>query len=469
MRLKQLFIVTCVLLTSASFGQYNPPDPAAFQGVIVETYYVSDSADATDTNGSADLSPGGETTYRVFIDLLPGYELLTVGGFVNHDITFSTTTSFYHNDDRGEAWGGDINESHYDENTVAIDSWLSMGAGSENLWGVLKAEDTDGTIVGGVNNDGGSQSVPGGLLVNDVPVMGGALTTTDGLYSTGTPPPSITSVGTAPTAFNNAGGNFFSSTDFAWAVLGGVEGPTPENKILIGQFTTDGIFTFCLNLWVKIPDSLVCGDPNCHEILEFYGTLLASDTAGGGFAVQNKFTHPSLCFNSGSVTPDCLGVPGGPPLPGTNCDDGDPLTQNDVYDASCVCVGEDCLGVLGGTALPGAPCDDGSSTTINDVYDSTCTCAGIPTGMQELAGAGADVQAHPNPVKDLLLVEASGVEGQARFAITDALGRTVITTSMGHLAGTWKGSIDVSGLNAGVYFLELVRGEQRDVLRFTKQ
>jgi hypothetical protein len=35
------------------------------------------------------------------------------------------------------------------------------------------------------------------------------------------------------------------------AVLAGVAGPTSSNKVLIGQFTTDGVFTFALNIQIK--------------------------------------------------------------------------------------------------------------------------------------------------------------------------------------------------------------------------
>ncbi len=47
----------------------------------------------------------------------------------------------------------------------------------------------------------------------------------------------------------------------------------------------------------------------------------------------------------------------------------------------------DCLGVPSGPALPGTSCDDGSVDTYNDVFDSTCTCIGAPVGLNELRAA----------------------------------------------------------------------------------
>lgn len=96
-------------------------------------------------------------------------------------------------------------------------------------------------------------------------------------------------------------------------------------------------------------------------------------------------------------------------LIGTACDDGDPCTENDVYDSECNCAGtfaggdDDMDGVCNaedicpgfddnidtdgdGTPdgcdacnnlLEGAPCNDGDTCTILDVYDATCGCAGL--------------------------------------------------------------------------------------------
>ena len=44
---------------------------------------------------------------------------------------------------------------------------------------------------------------------------------------------------------------------------------------------------------------------------------------------------------------------------------------------------EDCEGTCFGTALPGTPCDDGNPNTINDTWDAGCNCVGIPTGCTE--------------------------------------------------------------------------------------
>ncbi|MCC7502398.1 MAG: T9SS type A sorting domain-containing protein, partial [Flavobacteriales bacterium] len=44
-------------------------------------------------------------------------------------------------------------------------------------------------------------------------------------------------------------------------------------------------------------------------------------------------------FNGGGLITDCLGVPGGPNMPGTPCSDNNPNTINDTWTPGCACVG----------------------------------------------------------------------------------------------------------------------------------
>ena len=89
----------------------------------------------------------------------------------------------------------------------------------------------------------------------------------------------------------------------------------------------------------------------------------------------------------GAQALDCQGVPGGPALAGTPCDDGDPCTVNDAWDASCQCHGvlkdsdgdgicdawDNCPWVPGQV---GSPCNDGNPCTVNDVLNENCQCVG---------------------------------------------------------------------------------------------
>ena len=68
-------------------------DSLALENVIVERYYVSDSTDYTDTTGNA--LPHGSITYRLFIDMKPGYSLQVVYGVPNHELFLKTSTTFF--------------------------------------------------------------------------------------------------------------------------------------------------------------------------------------------------------------------------------------------------------------------------------------------------------------------------------------------------------------------------------------
>jgi len=168
------FILILGLLLSSSliFAQ-------GLEDVIVETYYVSDSNDATDSDGG--MLVEGSVTYRIFIDMGEGYELQAVYGNENHLLRIKTSTYFFNNEDRGEETGDLVNDIRLDENTVALDSWLTLSAASDAHIGVLKEADFDGTIIGGDNNDGGSAGITGGLLSNENPLAGMPLTNSDGI------------------------------------------------------------------------------------------------------------------------------------------------------------------------------------------------------------------------------------------------------------------------------------------------
>ncbi len=79
-------------------------------------------------------------------------------------------------------------------------------------------------------------------------------------------------------------------------------------------------------------------------------------------------------------------------LIGTNCDDMDPCTTIDVYDAACNCLGtfqdsdndsicdnDDPCPNLNNTLI-GTPCDDGLASTVNDTWNNNCNCQGQSVG-----------------------------------------------------------------------------------------
>ena len=167
----------CILLNSTIlFSQ--------IENVIVEKYYISDANDFTDNSGG--ILPIGSTTYRIYIDIAPGSILKKIYGDPNHPFEITSTEVFFNNILDGKSFAKDITKVSLEENTVALDSWLTLGQvvkkqGAKTYYGVIKNQDDDGSFIGGINNDGGSALISTGLLVNNDPSCGIPLTSSDGI------------------------------------------------------------------------------------------------------------------------------------------------------------------------------------------------------------------------------------------------------------------------------------------------
>jgi hypothetical protein len=324
------------------------------EDIFVETYYVSDANDATDTDGGN--LPEGSVTYRIFVDMAPGYELQAVYGNSDHLLRIETSTLFFNNEDRGETTGDAINDTRLDENTVALDSWLSMGASSDAHLAVPKSIDTDGSIIGGANNDGGSEGVAGGLLANADPAAGIPLTSADGIIP-GTLPSGVVAVGINLDVFADVNdGPIFTTSSGAWSVLEGVTGPTPENMVIIAQITTDGELSFELNVQIQGPggevEQYVASNPIGNEQLFPGLTFPAAAVEGCTDATACNF-DPAATLDDGTCTV---------PVAGCSECSGDQLVLIDT-DGDGVCDAEEIAGCQSDTACnfnPAATDDDGS-------------------------------------------------------------------------------------------------------------
>ena len=125
-----------------------------------------------------------------------------------------------------------------------VDSWFSGGGATSNRMAVMKIDDDATATV--ANCDG--------MLLNADAWEGIPLTSRDGIYSGTTAPPTVTFVGltTELNVFDatNCVGNSFTTSNGSVAVLTGASGVDTANKVLVGQFTTDGDFCFFLNIQI---------------------------------------------------------------------------------------------------------------------------------------------------------------------------------------------------------------------------
>ncbi len=237
-------IILSIFLFSAAFVS-NAQN--GLEGVIVEKYYISDANDASQ-NSIGGILPIGSVTYRVFADMLPGYKFQAGYGVPNHECRIETTTLFFNNEDRG-ATTPTYTKTQAANNTVMLDSWLSVGAACAGNFGVLKIEDNaDNTVINAI-----------GVLQNTDPLVGIPLTNEDGLLA-GTPEQvTIVGINSEIAVFDNqndgTNGPVFSTFNGSWASLNGSIGPdTMTNKVLIAQITTDGVFSFELNIQIGTPN-----------------------------------------------------------------------------------------------------------------------------------------------------------------------------------------------------------------------
>ncbi len=274
---------------------YSAHSQNGLENVIVEKYYVSDANDATQ-NLTGGVLPIGSVTYRIYADLLQGYKFQAAYGVPDHELRIATTTLFFNNEDRG-ATSPTYNKNQASQNTVMLDSWLSVGAACTGNFGILKSlDDGDNNVV---NADG--------VLQNNDATAGIPLTIQDGLLA-GTPE-ALTAVGisTEMAMFDaqndGTNGPVFSTINGSWASLNGSIGPdTIDNKVLIAQITTNGDFSFELNIQVGTPnggvENYVASNPVGAEIQEAFLTYSVlnsiSTTKPITYPEINVFPNPTM-------------------------------------------------------------------------------------------------------------------------------------------------------------------------------
>jgi hypothetical protein len=243
-----LIVCTCLQVVAQVQTEPTEDDKKALEGIIVEKYYICSKSDIMDTTGGK--LQKGSVTYRIFVDLKPGYTLQAVYGSDNHPLRIGTTTNFFNNTSYGEIKGDYVDEKKINENTVALDSWVTIGAATQKHYGIPKQDDKDGSII------------------TNKP----ALEKADGLLAIDGKVKPVIYVGVDIESLNGAQPvSSISTTNGSWAVYGGAKCPTEENKLIIAQLTTTGQLFFELNIQVGTPSGskirYVAKNPEQGEVL----------------------------------------------------------------------------------------------------------------------------------------------------------------------------------------------------------
>lgn len=235
------------------------------ENIVVEKYYVSNANDQTISAGGGTTLPTGSVTFRVYADMLPGYNFQALYGVATHELKIATTTNFFNEGTFGGSATNGIVTSFARQFANILDSYLSVGGSTAGKFGVLKTEDTDGSI-GNTSSMMANVDPSAGIspLVQDGGLTGSPVAVTFVGLSAGAAPVSVFET-TGP-----ATGATFSTFNGSVAALGGTAGPTAANRILIGQFTTTGVFSFELNIQIGTPtggvQNFVAKNPTGAEI-----------------------------------------------------------------------------------------------------------------------------------------------------------------------------------------------------------
>ncbi len=265
------FLIFCLFNSSYKFVYAQD----GLEGIILEKYYISTKEDNSKPELSGHLAPGS-ITYRIYVDLKPGYTFQAAYGAPNHELYIKSTNLFYNHVEYGAEYPNRIPLRTYSRNSSRLDSWLSVGGAGENQIGVMKSEDDTLNVF----------KTSDAYLKNHSKKMGISLEVVDGMkeqYNLTFPTfyqmdSTIKGLGTITNT------NTISTNNGAWASMGkGSQGADSlSNKVLIAQLTTDGKLSYQLNLLIGTPDG-------------------KSEKYVAHNPIEGEFTHTDLYFVSKKI------------------------------------------------------------------------------------------------------------------------------------------------------------------------
>ena len=435
------------ILIVFSFFLLSNFSKAQLQKLVVETYYVSDFNDSTDQIGGKLAS--GSKTYRIFAKLEPGSKLTKIYGDENHLIRFSSDSVFFNNLDRGKTFGKDLTKNNFKENTVALDSWLTLGMLSKTHAGILKADDKDGSFIGGQNNDGGSAEISGGLLRNADPIAGIPLTISDGQYLPNLVPSNWADYGFLdPQSGKDSSifGSLLAGKEFKSNNAGlqnsGVMADASNNQlVLIGQLTTKGNFTFEINL----------------EVINANGSI-------------SKYVADDKVLNPGEIFSRHLKFPFE-----TVC--GCPNVDYVEYKKNRDCDSQDScknLYVLGCMDTMACNYDPKATYPVKALccYPGYCNDRNLEIICPDLGNKKIPplrVNVYPNPAQDKLNLEVLNPINEEVFcAIYDSFGNLVTLNSETSFYDDQSHQLNLAKLINGLYLIRIIRGNEVFTKMFMK-
>ena len=432
------YLLVLIIIGAIQFTGFSQ-----LEKVIVEKYYVSDLNDATDTLGGG--LPVGSTTYRIYVDLAPGSILKKIYGDANHPFSIQSTAPFFNHESDGQTFAKDFVKNRYLEGVVALDTWLTLGQttktqAGKTYVGVLKNQDVDGSFIGGINNDGGSELISTGLLVNNDISAGIPLTQADGMDTMVTIPSSWSHFGLLDFVTGNDSTMFGSLTqnneflsDNFYLSNSGIMGLIPDsNQILVAQLTTTGDLSFHLNIVV---DVLMNG------VLETIHYVSSNDTILSGEEFNPYLIYPSTCGCNNSAYVE--------------------------YDPNATCLEPgSCITPIIIGCMDTMACNYDPAVNVNMpnlcCYPGKCNNRDIAIVCPALRGENFEFLVYPNPSSaDFFLDVYSGMANEAiQVEVFNTFGVKVFENAFAPSSILTGEKLEFSNSEKGVYHIKVQIGEQ---------
>jgi hypothetical protein len=379
------------------------------------------------------------------VDLEPGSVLKKIYGDVNHPFSIQSTAPFFNHESDGQTFAKDFVKNRYLEGVVALDTWLTLGQttktqAGKTYVGVLKNQDVDGSFIGGINNDGGSELISTGLLINNDSNAGIPLTQADGMDTMATIPSSWSHFGVLDFITGNdstifgslTATNEFISDNFN-LTNSGIKGLIPDsNQILVAQLTTAGELSFHLNIVI---DALVNGSLQSISYVSSINNLQL------GESFSNKLIYPPTC---GCNNPEYL-----------------------EFDPAVVCLEPGtCITLANIGCLDSLACNYDPTVNVNlpnlCCYPGKCNNRDIAIVCPALRGENFEFLVYPNPsAADFFIDVYSGMANEAiQVKVYNTFGVKVYEHTFdptGLLVGE---KLELTTEEKGLYHVKVQIGEQ---------
>jgi hypothetical protein len=219
----------------------------AIERIFVEKFYCTTASDLGALKFSGPINEGA-CTYRIYLDLKPGYRFQAAFGTQQHPLSISSSQMFFNHADIGNSQPNLIPARTLSRNITLLDSWLSAGAAGESYNGVPRSLDTIAEV-----------KFEKGYLMSTTEESSLSFSNSDGMVYAAKPwVPTFYNMDDALKGLTSVSRtNTIEVANGAWACMGkGSVGADSlgTNMVLIGQLTTSGELNYALNIMVGTPE-----------------------------------------------------------------------------------------------------------------------------------------------------------------------------------------------------------------------